>query len=167
MDAAALAAVPMMKGMPSRALVAIAAMMDERTYPDGARLLQQGERLGGVYIVLEGEVRVSRTLPSGGSVSLATLGRGAALGTLAALDGGPRGASVYARGRVRCAVLPRDAFQQLMDGRNALAIGFQFAVVQGLVRDVRATNRRLVELAILPDQSLSLQDLTGRLYGAS
>ena len=71
-------------------------------------------------------------------VSASPPSAGAALGTLAALDGGPRGAGVFARGRVRCAVL-RDAFQELTDGRTAVAIGFQHAVVQGLVRDVRAT----------------------------
>ena len=65
---------------------------------------------------------------------------------------------------MRCAVLPRDAFQELMNGRTAVAIGFG-AVVRARA-DVRATNRRLVERKP-PDESLSLQDLTGRLYGSS
>lgn len=165
MDAEALVGSPMLAALPDRARDAVASMMDERAYPDGAILLRQGERLGGVFFVLEGEVRVERRLPGGGTVDLATLGAGAALGTLAALDGGARGASVIARGRVRCAVMPRGAFQELMEGPTPEALGFQLAVVRDLARDVRATNHRLVELACLPDQSLSLEELTDRLYG--
>lgn len=167
MDATRLDGVPLFDAMPARARDAVASMMDERGYPDGAVLLRQGERLGGVFVLLDGRVRVERVLPTGGTVDLVTLGPGAALGTLSALDGGPRGASVIARGPVRCAVLPRLAFQDLMDGRTPVALGFQLAVVRDLLRDVRATNRRLVELASLPDQSLSLEELTDRLYGVS
>lgn len=167
MDASALEGMPMLDGMPLRARQAVAAMMDERAYPDGAFVLRQGERLGGVFILLSGEVRVERQLPGGGTVDLATLGPGVSLGTLAALDGGPRGASVIARGGIRCAVLPRGDFMELMDGRTPVALGFQLAVVRDLLRDVRATNGRLVELASLPDQSVSLEALTDRLYGAT
>jgi CRP/FNR family transcriptional regulator, cyclic AMP receptor protein len=167
MDSSVLSSIPMLAAMPPRAREAVASMMDERSFPDGAILLRQGERLGGVFILLSGHVRVERHLPAGGTVDLATLGPGAALGTLAALDGGPRGASAIARGPVHSAVLPRGAFMELMDGRTPVALGFQLAVVRDLLRDVRATNRRLVELASLPDQSLSLEELTDRLYGAN
>jgi CRP-like cAMP-binding protein len=165
MEPHGLAGIPLLAGMPERARDAVASMMDERSFPDGAVLLRQGERRGGVFVLLDGQVRVERVLTTGGTVDLATLGRGAALGTLAALDGGERGASVVARGPVRCAVLPRLAFQELMEGSTPVALGFQLAVVRDLLRDVRTTNRRLVELASLPDQSLSLEELTDRLYG--
>jgi CRP-like cAMP-binding protein len=167
MDGIDLAGIPMLASMPARARDAVASMMDERAFPDGAVLMRQGDRLGGVFIVVSGCVGVERNLPTGGTVDLAKLGAGAVLGTLAALDGGARGATVIARGPVRCAVLPRGAFIELMDGRTPVALGFQVAVVRDLLRDVRATNRRLVEVASLPDQSLSLEDVTDRIYPAN
>lgn len=165
MDATRLAGVPMFASLGARARDAVASMMTERSYPDGAALLVQGERRGGVFVVLEGAIRVERTLPSGGTVDLVTLGPGALFGTLAVLDGGARAASCIARGPVRCGVLPRAAFMDLMDGRTPVALGFQHAVICDLFKDIRATNRRLVELAALPDSQVPLETLTDSIIG--
>ena len=166
MDAVRLAGVPLFDGMPARLQASIASMMREEEVVDGTVLLAQGQRDGGVFLVLEGGVRVVRQVPGGGTVHLATLGPGAVLGTHATVDGGGRGASVVARGETRVAVLRRLTFEDLMAGQSAVALGFQLAVIRDLAADVQRTNRRLVELASLPDQSLSLEALTGRLYGS-
>ena len=52
MDATRLAGVPMFASLGARARDAVASMMTERSYPDGAALLVQGERRGGVFVVL-------------------------------------------------------------------------------------------------------------------
>jgi CRP/FNR family transcriptional regulator, cyclic AMP receptor protein len=165
MDTQRLDGVPLFSSLDDRARNAVASMMTERAYPDGAALLTQGERSGGVFVLLEGSIRVERTLPAGGTVDLVTLGPGALFGTLAVLDGGARAASCLARGPVRCGVLPRTAFMDLMDGRTPVALRFQHAVICDLFKDIRATNRRLVELAALPDSQVPMEALTDSIIG--
>ena len=166
MDPARLSAVPAFARLDPRSLAAVAAMMDERAYPDGAAILQQGSRSGGVFALLEGTVRVERSLPDGGSVDLVSLGPGALFGALGAMDGGPRAASCVAKGEVLVAVLPRLEFQALMEGRTDVALRFQIGVLRDLFKDLRASNLRLAELVALEDQELSLvqvSDLLGSL----
>ena len=87
-------------------------------------------------------------------------------GLLAALDGGVRAASVIVNSESRVAVLPKEAFDGLMEGRNHVALGFQIAVLRRLSDDLTAANSRLVELASLPDETMSLQALTDVVYGS-
>ncbi len=157
--------VPLFRSMPERARAAVTALLDERHFPDGAVLLEQGSRSGGVYVLLSGAVRVQRALPGDRTVDLVTLRAGALFGTLAVLDGGVRAASCVAKGPVHVAVLPRTAFLELMDGTSEIALRFQLAVVRDLFADVRATNQRLVELAALPEPEFELEALSDRVVG--
>jgi CRP-like cAMP-binding protein len=161
----ALTAVPAFARLDGRARAAVAAVMHERTYPDGATILEQGTRSGGVFALLEGQVRVERRLPDGGTVDLVTVGPGALFGTLASMDGGERAATCVARGSVSCAVLPRMEFQALLEGRTPAALSFQVGVLRDLFKDLRASNRRLAELVALDDQELSLVQV-GDVFGS-
>lgn len=157
--------VPLFRALPDRAREAVAALLDDRRYPGGAVLLEQGDRSGGVFVLLEGAVRVERQLPGDRRVDLVTLRAGALFGTLAVLDGGARAASCIAKGPVRVAVLPRVAFLELIDGTSEVALRFQIAVIRDLFADVRATNLRLVELAALPEPEFELEALSDRITG--
>lgn len=148
--------IPAFFGLDTRSLSAIAAMMHERAYPPGAAILEQGRRMGGVFALLEGHVRVERQLPDGATVDLVTLGPGAMFGVLAALDGGARAASCVARDDVVCAVMPRMEFMEMMEGRSRTSLAFQIGVLRDLYKDLRATNQRLAELVALPEQELAL-----------
>ncbi len=157
--------VPAFVGLDERGLLAVAAVMHERSYPDGAVILEQGLRMGGVFVLLEGLVRVMRLLPDGATVDLVTLGPGALFGVLAALDGGPRAASCVAKGECLVAVMPRLEFMALMEGRTPVAMRFQIGVLRDLYKDLRATNGRLAELVALPDQDLALVQVDD-IYGS-
>lgn len=156
MDRHRIEGIPSFLGLDDRALASVAAVMHERAYPPGAIILEQGRRMGGVFVLLSGHVRVERRLPDGATVDLVTLGPGAVFGVLAAMDGGPRAASCVAKDEVVCGVISRFDFMELMQGRSQTALLFQVGVLRDLYKDLRATNRRLVDLASLPDQQLAL-----------
>ena len=156
MDTNRIGGIPSFHGLDDRALAAVAAVMHERAYPPGATILEQGRRMGGVFVLLEGRVRVARSLPDGATVDLVTLTPGAVFGVLAAMDGGPRAASCVAKDEVVCGVFSRFDFMELMEGRSRTSLLFQIGVLRDLHRDLRATNRRLVDLAALPEPDLSL-----------
>ena len=163
-DPTLLTAIPAFRGLDDRSREAVAAVMHRRDYPAGAMILEQGRRMGGVFALLSGAVRVTRALPDGGSVDLVTLGPGALFGALAAIDGGVRAASCIAQEDVTALVLPRMEFTHLMEGRGAVALRFQVGVLSDLFKDLRATNQRLAQLAALPEEEPSVvevEDLAG------
>jgi flavin reductase (DIM6/NTAB) family NADH-FMN oxidoreductase RutF len=81
-------------GLPPELLDPILALGTERRFRDGEQLMVTGEPAGGLFYVVEGAVRVER--PG----RRLRLGAGSIVGEVAALDGGPRTADVYAEGAV-------------------------------------------------------------------
>jgi CRP/FNR family cyclic AMP-dependent transcriptional regulator len=162
-DLARLASVELFRNFDERALSGIASFMTAQRFEDGDLVVEQGSREGGCYIILSGQVRVFRTTPDGSAVDLLTLGEGAFFGLLTAIDGLPRAASGAAVGEVEVAELSLSAFSELLDGRSPVALRFQLAICQELIKDIRGANHRLAELASLPSQSVSMVDLGGAL----
>jgi CRP-like cAMP-binding protein len=146
-------------GMRKSELEVVAGAMSEDAWWDGSVVVQQGDQKGSVYFVLEGSVRVERRQENGEIVAVGRLGSGAVFGVLGVLDGVTRAASCVAEGTVRCAVMHRKDFLDLMNGSTPLALRFQMAVLRCLARDIRCTNARLTELASLPSCTVTNDDL--------
>ena len=140
-------------------IVVIAGAMNEDAWWDGSTIVQQGDQGGGIYFVLEGDVGVQRRLYEGEIVTVGRLGRGAVFGILSVLDGVPRAATCIAEGSVRCAVMSRKDFMDLMEGGSTLALRFQRSVLQRLARDIRSTNNKLAELVALDNCIVTFDDL--------
>ncbi len=132
-------------------LRAVAALMTRRDAPSGTVLLEQGQRSGGVFVVLSGQVNMIRTEDARPAALLGTLGPGSLLGATAALDGAPRSASIVATQASVLAALPATAFMELMEGRSRVALRFQLAVVCSLFRDLRRGNRLLAATLVPGD----------------
>ncbi len=159
MEADRLSALDYFRGMKSQEIDVVAGAMREDAWWDGSVVVQQGDQKGSVYFVLEGSIRVERRLENGEIVTVGHLGPGAVFGILGVLDGAPRAATCAAQGTVRCAIMDRKDFIDLMNGSTPLAMRFQMAVLRCLARDIRSTNSRLTELAALPSCKLTLEDL--------
>ncbi len=159
MEAERLNGLDYFSGMRPSEVEVVAGAMREDAWWDSSVVVQQGDQKGSVYFVLEGAVRVERRQENGEIVSVGRLGPGAVFGILGVLDGVARAASCVAEGTVRCAIMERKDFLDLMNGATPLALRFQMAVLRCLARDLRSTNGRLTELAALPACKVSLEDL--------
>ncbi|MFA9435393.1 MAG: Crp/Fnr family transcriptional regulator, partial [Deltaproteobacteria bacterium] len=75
---------------------------DEETHPDGTVIFEEGGFSDWVYVIMEGEVKVSKNTPKG-KVTVAKLGEGDFIGELEFLDLGKeaRSATVVAVGPVK------------------------------------------------------------------
>ena len=89
-----------------------------------------------MFLVLEGEVRVE-TQTAGGKVHLAQLGRGACVGEVSVLSGGPRTATVTAVGDVETAAFARHRIQRVLARYPAVAALLQ-SVVESRAQDTIA-----------------------------
>tara|TARA_B100000575_G_scaffold227294_1_gene187983 strand:+ start:222 stop:713 length:492 start_codon:yes stop_codon:yes gene_type:complete len=159
MEAERVNALDYFTGMSKSEVEVVAGAMREDAWWDGSVVVQQGEQKGSVYFVLEGVVRVERKKETGEIVTVGRLGPGAVFGVLGVLDGVERAASCLAEGTVRCAIMERKDFIDLMNGATPLAMRFQLAVLRCIARDIRSTNNRLTELAALPACKVTDEDL--------
>ena len=103
-------------------------LMHERSYLANEVIFDEGEEGHAIYIVLDGEVTITRTVNDKTS-EIARLGVGTFFGELALLDGAPRSADARALNDVRLAVFFREDFLELLDthGRVASKIARQLA----------------------------------------
>ena len=159
MEAERVNALDYFTGMTASEIEVVSGAMREDAWWDGSVVVQQGEQKGSVYFVLEGAIRVDRSKETGEIVTVGRLGPGAVFGVLGVLDGVERAASCVAEGTVRCAIMERKDFIDLMNGATPLAMRFQLAVLRCIARDIRSTNNRLTELAALPACKVSAADL--------
>lgn len=125
-----LADVPLFAGLNRRHLRKVAGIARIVRFDDGSAIVRAGQDGDSFFVLVEGSVRVSRRgLPS------LSLEEGSFFGEMALLDGGPRTATVTAKGPIACLVIGRPRFLKLLRSESAIAV----AMVEELARRLRAT----------------------------
>jgi CRP-like cAMP-binding protein len=120
-------------------------------YEDGHVFMREGERGNAVYLLLEGQVLVTRTLaPSAGEQLICMMGPGDLFGLIALIDDGPRCATCKAVGEVSAARLAADEFRRLFADDAPLAHRFQYLIARQLANDLRLHNAALADAAGAP-----------------
>ena len=112
---------------PDKVLAGVAAVVDEVTFEAGQVIIEAGAVEDWLFVVLDGEVTVTRpdrTL---------TIGAGSVVGEFAVLDPQPRTATVIAASPVQAFRLRKPAFDDAVRERPEIASG----VITELVRRLR------------------------------
>jgi CRP/FNR family cyclic AMP-dependent transcriptional regulator len=121
-----------------------ALVLDE--FPDGHVFCAEGKASDRMYIVVEGQVVVTRERISvRGEDELAVLGSGDMFGLVSLVDSGPHSATCTARGPVTAAYLPRSAFELLFKTRAHVGYHFQELIARQLVNDMRTYTALLLK----------------------
>ncbi len=119
---------------------AVAHAFTVSTHPDGHVFFRQGAQADGVYLVLEGSVRVERD-----GVELNAMMERELVGLLALLDGQRRAATCSAVGETTVAWMPASAYQLLATRHEHISYPFQRALARQLAKDFRAASARVGE----------------------
>jgi CRP-like cAMP-binding protein len=119
-------------------------LMREKSFGRGATVFHQHDSGGGLYLILAGAVKITRTGRDGRDVTVAVLSDGNFFGEMSLLDGQPRSASATALQATRLLVLDREHFQ-----RHVLA---QPRIVAKLLRELskrlRGADQAIENLAL-------------------
>jgi CRP/FNR family cyclic AMP-dependent transcriptional regulator len=117
---------------------------DEETHSDGTVIFDEGGFSDWVYVIMEGQVKVTKQTPKG-KVTVAKLSEGEFIGELEFLDLGkePRSATVVAEGEVKLGVLDRDKLRREYD---SLSPDFR-KIIRTLVRRLRRITLQAASLA--------------------
>ena len=113
-------------------------------YPGDYAFTYQNKLAQNLYLLIDGEVQVSRNDEiTGEEQKLKVLHSGELFGLLSLLDNMPATATCTAVGPVTVALLPRPAFNLLFQSAAPIAYHFQFLVANQLARDIQDRNRSL------------------------
>lgn len=136
------------------ALAVAAERTAERFYPRGSMVFRKGEICHGLYLVLEGQVKIYRASPDGREQVLHIEGPGSPLAELPLFDSGPYPASARTLEDSRLLFLPLDAFQALYRENPEVA--------DAIIHDLGRRLRRMVALV----DKVSLKDVGSRVATA-
>jgi CRP/FNR family transcriptional regulator, cyclic AMP receptor protein len=116
--------------------------MEPQTVPQWAQIVTRGETDDGMYLVLEGELRV-RLMIGGRETILATLAAGECFGEIALFDQGPRSADVVSNKESVLLKISTEAFDRLRRDAPELSAPILFSISKTLAARIRADNKRI------------------------
>ncbi len=129
-----LRSLPLFEGLTTRQLMNLASEVREERHAAGAIVFREGEPGGCLYLIVDGQVRVTR-----GDTILREQGAKSFFGEIAVLEGENRTATIIAATPVRFLRLDRDDLLRLMEELPAIAIG----ICQTLSRRVSELTLRI------------------------
>ena len=124
-------------------LAAVAEISSEQSFKFGQKIFKEGERGNRLFIISEGEVRISRDVPGSGEEALTVLKAGACFGEMAVFDRSERSTDAIANVDCKLLTISRPDFEMLMDFNRDLAYKILWSVVRLLTERLRITNDNL------------------------
>ena len=115
----------------------------EQQFKFGQTIFKEGEPGNRLYIISEGEVRISRDVPGSGEEALAVLKPGACFGEMAVFDRSTRSTDAIANTDCVLVTIARSEFEMLLDFDRDLAYKILWSVVKLLCERLRITNDNL------------------------
>lgn len=147
----ALRQVPIFTDLDDRVLTQLASRCVPRAVGEGFTLFRTGDACAGLYVVLEGRVRIFRSSTDGREQTVAVEGPGRPVAELPLFDGGPYPASAITMSPSRLAFLPRGEFEH--------AFRSDPDVAAAVVRALGLRLRHLVQLL----ETVAFRDVAARL----
>ena len=117
------------------------AAAEERSYPAEAAIFQEGDEGDGIYVVGEGEVRISALITQNERRVLTRVGAGDFFGEMAVLDSEPRSATATAERQTLAWFIPREKLLELLERSPRLAV----SLVREFSLRMRDFNRQYVQ----------------------
>ncbi len=146
--------IPLFEGLGDRALDAVAQRTVIKRYPRNAILFREGETARGLFVVVEGGVKIYRAGANGREQILHVEQPRHSLAELPLLDGAPYPASARASEDSRILFLPRDSFRWLYQNNSEIA--------DATIRELGRRLRKVIRLV----EKLSLKDVPARVATA-
>jgi CRP/FNR family cyclic AMP-dependent transcriptional regulator len=135
--------VAIFKDLDETELAAVAEVCKEEKYESGAYIFREGEAGNRLYVIVTGEVRISRDVPGSGEEALAVLKPGALFGEMSVFDRSDRSTHAISNGGCALMTIMRPDFEMLLDFNRELAYKVLWACVRVLSGRLRSTNDSL------------------------
>jgi CRP-like cAMP-binding protein len=135
--------VAIFKDLDEGELARIGEVCRTQEFVSGEYIFREGESGNRLYLIIEGDVRISRNIPGSGEEALAILKPGALFGEMAVFDRSERSTDAISNGGTRCLTIARPDFELLLDFNRELAYKVLWSCVRLLSTRLRSTNDSL------------------------
>lgn len=121
----------------------IAEICKEQKFKSAQTIFKEGEPGNRLYIIAEGEVRISRDVPGSGEEALTVLKKGACFGEMSVFDRSERSTDAIANAACILLTISRSDFEIMLDFNRDIAYKILWSVVRLLSERLRITNDNL------------------------
>jgi len=150
-----LARMPLFRPLNDREILRVLQVTDVATFQNGERIISEGETGEELFIVLSGQVKVTR-----GGADLATLKPGDHVGEMALVRSQPRSATVMSDGPSEMMVIRRTEFFEILRKEHQLAVKLLWQFL-GVVADRLADTSRELGAA---KEELAAEDISSEIF---
>jgi len=124
-------------------LARVSEVCREQRFSLGQHIFKEGEPGNRLFIISQGEVRISRTIPGSGEEALAVLKSGTCFGEMSIFDRSERSTDAIANTACVLTTISRSDFELLLDFNRDVAYKVLWSVVRLLSARLRVTNDNL------------------------
>ena len=124
----------------------VAEICKEQKFAAAAPIFKEGEPGNRLYVIVTGEVRISRTVPGAGEEALAVLKPGSCFGEMSVFDRSERSTDAIAHIPCTLLTITRPEFELLLDFNRDIAYKVLWSVTRMLSSRLRQTNDNLRSL---------------------
>jgi CRP-like cAMP-binding protein len=135
--------VAIFREMEPEELALMADVCKEEKFVSGEYIFREGEHGNRLYLIVDGEVRISRDVPGSGEEALAILKPGALFGEMAVFDRTERSTHAISNGGTTALTITRPDFEMLLDFNREIAYKVLWSCVRLLSSRLRQTNDSL------------------------
>lgn len=135
--------VAIFKDLDDAELAEVAEVCHEEKFVSGEYIFREGEHGNRLYLIVEGDVRISRDVPGSGEEAIAILKPGALFGEMAVFDRSERSTHAISNGGTTALTITRPDFEMLLDFNRELAYKVLWSVTRLLSVRLRNTNDSL------------------------
>ena len=149
LDISVLREIDLFKSLSDRALGEMIPLTSTMELKGGQSIFREGTAGDAMYLILSGEVRISKDIPGVGEEALAFLKEGSYFGEMALLgEESPRSANAIASGIVQLAKLDRKDFLELIDRDKEVGVEILWSFVNTLSNRLRESNDKIAFFAM-------------------
>lgn len=149
LDISMLRDIELFSALSDHALTEIAALTTIEEFGPSDHIFDEGDSGAAMYLILRGEVRISKNIAGVGEEALAFLDEGAYFGEMSLVGTAPtRSATAITESPVKLARLARADFQKLLDDDKEAAVEILTCFVDTLSQRLREANDKLAFFAL-------------------
>jgi len=132
------------KGLSKEELGKITGISAKESYPVNQPIFAEGDHGDKFYLILNGEVRISKMIAGVGEEALKVLKKGDYFGEMSLIDDEPRSAHAFSNSAsADVMVIDRHDFLKLLNDDKELAYKLLWSIVRTLSQRLRETNEKI------------------------
>lgn len=146
---------PYFKDLNDEELAALSQAVEEKTLPPGTTLFLEGMLGESMYMVVSGNIKISKMIAEGEEKVLVNLGPGDHFGEMAILDGGPRAASAVSTEQTQILIFKKKQIMSMQDTNPGVCIKVIMALVKDFSKRIRENAETYKDLLMGQDAAKS------------